>query len=733
MPNDISGAGGIMIDCPINLGTIVLSGANSFAGGVNIASGALRIRNSSALGTTATTKTITLSGGSAGNCQLRLDGSGGNIDIAAGIRYTTSNTAGVIFSEAGNNILRGNITCTSGGGDTKIAVIVGTLTLEGNVAPNTTGRTLVLGGAGTGFSNGIISNGTATQVLAVTKADAGTWTITGANTYSGTTTIGAGTLLLGNAGGLGNGGSTFGNANGGTSITTAATLDLNGQQGVNERLNLNGSGVGGLGALVNNSASLASIAGGVVSSISTTAGGTHSAVPSVTINGTGTGTTATATLGVTAASFTITGGTTVYSTAPTVTISGGGGTGATATAVLTSGVVSGITITNAGTGFTTAPTIAFSAGIVTTAGTNPTGTGNATNFTVSGITVTNPGSGYTSAPTVSFSSGTGTTATANLSAVILGTATTIGGTGDITINCDISGNFALTKSGVGALTLNGASSNTSTTTVSAGTLRGSGSFAGSLAINGGTHAPGSSPGITTTTGAYTLAAASTLQIEINGTTLGTQHDQVGVGGTVTLAGTLDLVAAPGLAAASAFTIINNTGANAVSGTFVGKPQNAEFYEDAQWWRISYTGGTGNDVVLTRITPTAWQTWQASSFGANVNNSAISADMADIDNDGSENLVEYATKMNPALNDSVPQSTTKNGADVEFVYTKNKAATDVTFIVEWNDELSSGSWSVVGVTQSLIPGSDNGVTQQFKATMPAGVNGRRFVRLRITRP
>lgn len=139
------------------------------------------------------------------------------------------------------------------------------------------------------------------------------------------------------------------------------------------------------------------------------------------------------------------------------------------------------------------------------------------------------------------------------------------------------------------------------------------------------------------------------------------------------------------------------------------------------------------MVLTRITPTAWQTWQASSFGANVNNSAISADMADIDNDGSENLVEYATKMNPALNDSVPQSTTKNGADVEFVYTKNKAATDVTFIVEWNDELSSGSWSVVGVTQSLIPGSDNGVTQQFKATMPAGVNGRRFVRLRITRP
>ena len=107
--------------------------------------------------------------------------------------------------------------------------------------------------------------------------------------------------------------------------------------------------------------------------------------------------------------------------------------------------------------------------------------------------------------------------------------------------------------------------------------------------------------------------------------------------------------------------------------------------------------------------------------------------ADPDSDGVSNLLEYATKMNPAVNDVVPQSATKNGSNLEFTYTKNKSATDVTFTVEWNDELSSGSWSIVGVTQSLIPGSDNGVTQQFKATMPAGVNGRRFVRLRITRP
>jgi autotransporter-associated beta strand protein len=38
-----------------------------------------------------------------------------------------------------------------------------------------------------------------------------------------------------------------------------------------------------------------------------------------------------------------------YTSAPTVTITGGGGTGATATATVVGGVVTGVTITNAGT------------------------------------------------------------------------------------------------------------------------------------------------------------------------------------------------------------------------------------------------------------------------------------------------------------------------------------------------------------------------------------------------
>jgi fibronectin-binding autotransporter adhesin len=728
---------------------------------VNVASGALRITNSSALGAAvpAGTKTITLTNGTAGNPQLRLDGTGGDIDLAATIRFTTSNVNGAIINEAGNNILRGNFTLTSGGGDTKILVNADSLTLEGNIAPNNTGRALQLSGAGNGTSTGIISNGTASQLLALVKNDGGTWTVTGANTYSGLTTVNLGTLRIGHPSALGNG-------IGATAVASGGTLDLNGQAGVNEVITLNGAGAGGIGALVNQSVTPAAIANGITS-VSLTAGGTHSAVPSVTLSGTGAGATATATLGVTAASFTISGGTTVYSAAPTVTISGGGGTGATATAVLTGGVVSGIAITNAGTGYTTAPTIAFSAGTVTTAGTNPTGTGNATNFTISGISVTSAGTAYTGAPTVSFGSGTGTAATANLSSVTLATNTSIGGTGDIALDAPVAGPSALTKLGNGTLTLNAANTYSGTTTINAGRLvlagsvsgavivaggifQGSGTVAGNVTINGGVHASGSSPGIMSTAGNYTLAAGGMLQVDINGPAVGTQYDQVrtqGAASTVTLAGTLDLVAAPGLAAGTSFTIIENSGPAAVSGTFAGKPQNAEFYEDGQWWRISYTGGSGNDVVLTRITPTPWQNWLAANFGANTNNAAFTGDLLDVERDGLVNLLEYALGGNPnlAFSAALPRSIIAGGK-LAITFTRTVANSDITITVQAGDS-PAGPWtdiarSTSGTAFTALAGgsvteSGTGATRGVEVrdiyllTDPA--HPRRFLRVAASRP
>jgi autotransporter-associated beta strand protein len=396
---------------------------------------------------------------------------------------------------------------------------------------------------------------------------------------------------------------------------------------------------------------------------------------------------------------------------------------------LTSGVVSGITITNAGVGYTSAPTIAFSGGTTSTPGTNPTGTGNATNFTVVGIQVTNPGSGYTSAPSVTFSSGTGTTATANMSAVILGTTTnSIGGTGDVIINPGITGGTnPLTKVGSGTLTLNGANTYTGATTVSAGRLALAGSLTSNLTTNAAIFAPQGTP---STTATLTQASTATFQIRLNSSTVGSGYDQLTVSGTtVSLNGTLDLICGPNLAPGSTFTILNKTNTGAITGTFAGKANNSTFTDDGYTFQITYTGGTGNDVVLTLIT-TPIEQWRFTNYGS-VLNTGTALDTADTDGDAVSNLLEYATKMNPALNDVVPQSATKNGSNLEYLYTKNKSATDVTFTVEWSDDFTT--WSTAGVTQSLVPGSDNGVTQQWKATLPAGVSGRRFVHLKVTRP
>jgi autotransporter-associated beta strand protein len=473
-------------------------------------------------------------------------------------------------------------------------------------------------------------------------------------------------------------------------------------------------------------------------------------VPDVSISGGGgSGATAVATLGLSAASFTISGGTAVYSVAPTVTITSGGGTGATANAVLTSGVVTGITMTNNGTGYTSAPTIAFTGGTVTTAGTNPTG--NATNFIVAGIQVTNPGSGYTSAPSVTFSSGSGTMATANLSLVTLGAASSIGGSGDIVINPGITGSTnTLTKVGAGTVTLAGANTYTGATTISAGTLviasthtsattvgnggtlMHPGSITGNVIIqSGGLDAPTTGTSLRSITGNFSLNSGGTLRVRLNGSTAGTQHDQVVVSGTVTLGGALDVVCGPNLAPGSTFRILDKAGTTTTATTFTGKAENSTFVSaEGYTFRINYNSGTGNDIVLTLIT-SAIEQWRFTNFGSMLN-TGTGLDTLDGDGDGVSNLIEYATRMNPALNDVVPQSATKSASTIDFVYTKNKAATDVTFTVEWSDTLGN-DWSTAGVGAPVVL-SDNGTTQQIKVVVPAGTgSARRFVRLRVTSP
>lgn len=106
------------------------------------------------------------------------------------------------------------------------------------------------------------------------------------------------------------------------------------------------------------------------------------------------------------------------------------------------------------------------------------------------------------------------------------------------------------------------------------TLGGTGTVGAVTVNSGGTLAPGTSPGIINT-GNLSLTSGSSLEIELNGTMVGTQYDQVNVTGTVNLGGGnldvgLGFVPPDGFS----FIIINNDGADAVTGTgtFAGRPK-----------------------------------------------------------------------------------------------------------------------------------------------------------------
>lgn len=70
-------------------------------------------------------------------------------------------------------------------------------------------------------------------------------------------------------------------------------------------------------------------------------------------------------------------------------------------------------------------------------------------------------------------------------------------------------------------------------------LIGSGTLAATL-VSSGTVSPGDSPGNITVQGDYTQQSAGVLEIQLGGTTAGTEYDQLTVTGTATMAGTLNM-------------------------------------------------------------------------------------------------------------------------------------------------------------------------------------------------
>ena len=159
---------------------------------------------------------------------------------------------------------------------------------------------------------------------------------------------------------------------------------------------------------------------------------------------------------------------------------------------------------------------------------------------------------------------------------------------------------------VGTLFADGFVAGAGTVTVAAGaTLAGSNGGITKTTTVSGTLAPGSVADSTQSMSFETLTFASTsttkkLSLNILGTTAGTNHDQVEIGSATTLdSAALELDFGPFVPAiGQVFTLINNTSAGAISGTFSGIANASSSIHDGQNLRFSYVGGTGNDFTAT---------------------------------------------------------------------------------------------------------------------------------------
>ena len=214
-----------------------------------------------------------------------------------------------------------------------------------------------------------------------------------------------------------------------------------------------------------------------------------------------------------------------------------------------------------------------------------------------------------------------------------GNALTVNGTGDTLISHPVSGTGSvsdLIKDGSGTLTLTAPNTYTGGTAVTGGTLLvnntagsgtgsgavvvsgsgttlgGTGIIGGPVTVNAGANiAPGNGGNNTAilTTGALTLAATSNFRVDINGPIIGIGYDVLNVasGGVTITNSNLVVTVGTTLSLGQTFLILNKAAGGAITGTFAGIPQGGTVTgSDGTVFQVSYTGFTGNDIVLTVV-------------------------------------------------------------------------------------------------------------------------------------
>jgi len=276
---------------------------------------------------------------------------------------------------------------------------------------------------------------------------------------------------------------------------------------------------------------------------------------------------------------------------------------------------SGIAVNGPASGFTV--TINNNAGATIQGG----GASNAAILTgADNDTITNSGTinGSSSGKAIEMGAGNNTLNITGGTASILGSVSGgIGGTNAMTVNPGAGNRFSYSGSisnfnaitvQSGKLVINGNISTSTLTTIKPGaSIGGTGTIGGLTVEANGTLAPGNSPGIISA-GDTTLQGGSILDIQLEGSTVGTGYDQLNVTGTVSLAGLLTVTTSFTPLNGSLFFLVANDGTDPVSGVFSNAALDGNTYTfSGQQFAISYAGNSstnsftgGNDLALMAV-------------------------------------------------------------------------------------------------------------------------------------
>ncbi len=202
LAGDNNYSGGTSLDVT-HTGTVILSGANSTTGNTSVVSGALGIGNDSALGSG--TLELKSSGGVVSSSVFAAGGA-----RSIGNEISLASATGAVPAITGSNALTIQGAVRLSGGSRALTVDnSGGTTLAGGVFLSdsaTSGRTFTINGAGPMTISGQVADFDGVGLPgSLVYSGSGVLTLSAANSYTGTTTLTAGTVAVGDDGALGTG------------------------------------------------------------------------------------------------------------------------------------------------------------------------------------------------------------------------------------------------------------------------------------------------------------------------------------------------------------------------------------------------------------------------------------------------------------------------------------------------------------------------------------------------